>query len=279
MWTRSTAPTRTRDVAALRRGVLAVLAAAILGATLLAGWAAPPPATRSAARSATESAARATTESGAWSATELAARSAAPRSISQTLAEMRKAVQAASSVHLSGVLRNGGKPIGLNLGLIRSGEFSGTLTQNGIPLTLIDAGGKVYVKATAAYLKELKAPPSLCAVMCGKYVEVSSAQARSLSGSLGMSALLGSFTGQLPQLTNAGTTTVAGREGQVLQGPDGSRLVVAATGTPYPLQAVGRQSNGGTQSNGTLDFSQWNAVPRPTAPPASQVINLNKITS
>jgi hypothetical protein len=271
MWTRSTAPTSTRDVAALRRGVLAVLAAATLGATLLAGWAAPPPATRSAARSATES--------GAWSATESAARSAAPRSISQTLAEMRKAVQAASSVHLSGVLRNGGKPIGLNLGLIRSGEFSGTLTQNGIPLTLIDAGGKVYVKATAAYLRELKAPASVCAVMCGKYVEVSSAQARSLSGSLGMSALLASFTGKLPQLTNAGTTTVAGREGQVLQGPDGSRLVVAATGTPYPLQAVGRQSNGGKQSNGTLDFSQWNAVPRPTAPPASQVINLNKITS
>ena len=98
------------------------------------------------------------------------------------------------------------------------------------------------MKATAAYLKELKAPASVCAVMCGKYVEVSSAQARSLSGSLGMSALLASFTGKLPQFTNAGTTTVAGREGQVLRGPDGSRLVVAATGTPYPLQAVGAGS-------------------------------------
>jgi hypothetical protein len=267
MWIRSTAPTNTREVAALRRGVLAVLAAAIMGSTLLAGCGAPPPATQSAARSATQSAAQS------------AARSAAPRPAAQTLAEMRKAVQAASSVHLSGVLRNGGKPIGLNLGLIRSGEFSGTLTQNGIPLTLIDAGGKVYVKATAAYLKELKAPASVCSVMCGKYVEVSPAQARSLSASLGMSALLASFTGKLPQFANAGTTTVGGREGQVLLGPDGSRLVVAATGTPYPLQATGKRSNGGKQSNGTLDFSQWNAVPRPTAPPASQVINLNKITS
>jgi hypothetical protein len=281
MWTRSTAPTNTREVPALRRGVLAVLAAAIVGSTLLAGCGAPPSAaqsaggsgTQSAARSGAQSAARSGGQSAARSAAQSAAWSAAPRPAAQTLAEMRKAVQAASSVHLSGVLRNGGKPIGLNLGLIRSGEFSGTLTQNGIPLTLIDAGGKVYVKATAAYLKELKAPASVCAVMCGKYVEVSSAQARSLSGSLGMSALLASFTGKLPQFTNAGTTTVAGREGQVLRGPDGSRLVVAATGTPYPLQAVGKQSNG------TLDFSQWNAVPRPTAPPASQVINLNKITS
>ncbi|HUA28761.1 MAG TPA: hypothetical protein VMC03_07735 [Streptosporangiaceae bacterium] len=240
---------------------MAVVAVAAGGAASLAGCAAPP-AAPSAARPA---------HAAAWPG--------AQRSPSQTVAEMRKAVQAAGSVHLSGVLRNNGKPIGLNLGLIRSGEFAGTLTQNGIPLNLIDVGGKVYVKATAAYLRELKVPPAVCSIMCGKYVEVSSAQARSLSGSLSMSALLSSFTGRLPQLTNAGTTTVAGHRGQVLQGPDGSRLIVAATGTPYPLQAVGREGNGGRPSNGTLDFSRWNAVPRPKAPPASQVINLNKIRS
>jgi hypothetical protein len=229
------------------------------GAVLLAACGAPPPTARPAVVAN--------------------APSAAPRSPAQTVAQMRKAVQAARSVHLSGVVRNGGKPIGLNLGLIRSGGFSGTLTQNGIPLRVIDVGGKAYVKATAAYLKELKVPASVCSIMCGKYVEVSAADARSLSGSLSMSALLSSFTGKVPQFINAGTTTVAGQKGQVLRGPDGSRLVVAATGTPYPLQAVGRKGNGGQQSNGTLNFSQWNAVPRPTAPPPSQVINLNKITS
>jgi hypothetical protein len=238
---------------------MAGLAVAAGGAVLLAACGAPPSAARPAVLAN--------------------APSAAPRSPAQTVAQMRKAVQAASSVHLSGTLRNGGKPIALNLGLVRSGEFSGTLTQNGIPLRLIAAGGKVYVKATAAYLRELKAPASVCSIMCGKYVEVSRAQARSLSGSLSMSALLSSFTGKMPRLRNAGTTTVAGRKGQVLLGPDGSRLVVAATGTPYPLQAVGRRSNGGGQSNGTLNFSRWNAVARPAAPPASQVVNLNKITS
>jgi hypothetical protein len=259
MWTRSTAPRNIRRAATRPRGAAAGLAVATIGAALLAGCGAPAPGARLAARPATLA--------------------PAPRSPSQTVAEMQKAVRAASSVHLSGVLRNGGKPIGLNLGLLRSGEFSGTLTQNGIPLRLIDAGGKVYVKATAAYLKELKAPASLCSVMCGKYVEVSPAQARSLSGNLGMSALLSSFTGKMPRFTNAGRTTVAGRPGQVLRGPGGSRLVVAAAGPPYPLQAVGRPSNAGGASNGTLTFSQWNAVPRPAAPPASQVINLNKITS
>jgi len=241
MWTRPTGPARARGVARLSRIVLAGLAATAAGAVVLAGCGDPPP-------------------------------GAAPRSPSQTVARMQKAVQAATSVHLSGVLRNGGKPIGLNLGLVRSGDFAGTITQNGVPLMLIDAGGKAYVEATAAYLKELGVSPSVCSVMCGKYVRLSSAEAGSLAGNLSMSALLSSFTGRAPRFTSAGTTTVAGREGQVLRGPDGSRLVVAATGTPYPLQAVGRQGSG------SLTFTQWDAVPRPAAPPAGQVINLNQLT-
>jgi hypothetical protein len=249
MRARSTGSGRSPRVSALSRTVLGGLAAAAVGAVLLAGCGGAPPPTAPSPFTA-----------------------AAPRSPAQTVAEMRKAVQAATSVHLSGTLRNGGKPIGLNLGLIRSGDFAGTITQNGVPLTLIDAGGKAYVKATAAYLKQLKVSPSVCAVMCGKYVELTSADAASLARNLSMSALLSSFTGRAPRFTNAGTTTVAGRAGQVLAGPDGSRLVVAATGTPYPLRAVGK--NGG----GTLTFTRWNAVPKPAAPPADQVINLNKLT-
>jgi hypothetical protein len=247
MWRLSTGPWRVRRVSRWLRIVPAGLAAAAAAALLLAGCGDPPPAAPSHV-------------------------TAAQRSPSQTVAQMRKAVQAAGSVHLSGVLRNGGKPIGLDLGLIRSGDFSGTITQNGVPLTLVDVGGKAYVKATAAYLKELNVSPSVCSVMCGKYVELTPAEASSLAGNLSMSALLSSFTGQAPRFTNAGTTTVAGRQGQVLRGPNGSRLVVAATGTPYPLQAVGRQGSG------TLTFTQWDAVPRPAAPPANQVINLNQLT-
>jgi hypothetical protein len=241
MWIRSAGPARARRVCRLSRIVLAGLAAATAGAVLLAGCGDPPPA-------------------------------ASPRSPSQTVAQMQKAVQGATSVHLSGVLRNGGKPIGLNLGLIRSGDFAGTITQNGVPLMLIDVGGKAYVKVTAAYLRQLNVSPSVCPVMCGKYVELTPAESASLAGNLSMPALLSSFTGRAPRFTGAGTTTVAGRKGQVLRGPDGSRLVVAATGTPYPLQAVGRQGSG------SLTFTQWDAVPRPAAPPPGQVIDLNRLT-
>ncbi len=198
--------------------------------------------------------------------------SSPPRSASATVTQMQSVVRAARGVHLRGVLRSGGKAIGLNLSLISSGGFAGTITENGVPLTLVDAGDKIYVKATAPFLAQLRVPASVCSIMCGKYVEMSGSQGDELAGNLNMSSLLASFTGRLPRFTNAGTTTVGAQPGQVLRGPDGSRLVVAAAGPPYPLQAVARQGNG------SLDFSQWNAVPRPVAPPAGQVIDLSKLT-
>jgi len=57
---------------------------------------------------------------------------------------MKSAVRAATSVHVTGTLSGtGGKTVGLNVGLIRSGAFSGTVTQGGVTLTIINAGGKV----------------------------------------------------------------------------------------------------------------------------------------
>jgi hypothetical protein len=194
--------------------------------------------------------------------------SALARSPAATVAQMKTAVHAASSVHISGLLRRDGRAVGLNIGLIRSGGFSGTITDNGLPVTLIDTGGKVYVKATPAFLKQLRISAALCSIMCGKYVELTSAQSAALAGNLTMQNLLAPLSGMLPKFSNSGTATVAGQAAQALRAPDGAMLYVAATGTPYPLRAVGKRSNG------RLDFTQWNTVPRPVAPPASQVINL-----
>jgi hypothetical protein len=194
---------------------------------------------------------------------------AAPaRTPAQTVSQMKSAVNAANSVHLDGVLRSSGRAVGLDIGLIRSGEFSGTITDNGLPLTLTDTGGKLYVKATPAFLKQLRVSPALCSLMCGKYLELTAAQSDALAGNFTMRKLLASLTGSLPKFADAGTTTVRGQQVQVLRAADGSMLDVAATGTPYPLRAVGKGHNG------QLDFTQWNGVPHPAAPPASQVINV-----
>jgi hypothetical protein len=195
------------------------------------------------------------------------------RSVAATIAAMRAAVRAARSVHLTGTLSGtGGKTVSLDVGLIRSGGFSGTVTQGGVPQTIINAGGTVYVKATRAFLSELNVSAAVCAVMCGKYVAMSSAKGNALAGELSMPGMLRPFTGSLPAFTSAGTKTINGRSAQVLHGADGSTLAVAATGIPYPVQVISPRG-----AHGRLSFSQWNSVPAPVAPPASKVIDLSRL--
>lgn len=202
---------------------------------------------------------------------------ASSQSAAATIASMKLAVQAAASVHLDGTLTGTGtgtgtRTVGLDVGLTRSSGFSGTVTQNGVPLTIIDAGGTVYIRATKAFLAELSVPAAVCSVMCGKYVAMSRAKGDALAAQLDMSQMLQSITGRLPAFTKAGTQTVNGQRAQVLTGADRSTLAVAATGTPYPLEAI--SPPGGRDR---IAFSQWNSVPKPAAPPASQVIDLSKL--
>jgi hypothetical protein len=188
------------------------------------------------------------------------------------VAAMKTAVQEATSMHLAGQLPGGGRPVTLNIGVLRAGALAGSITEGGVPLQLIGASGQVYVKATPAFLRELKAPTAVCAIMCGKYVELSGAQRSELTGSLGMASLTRSLIRALPRLTRAGLTTVLGQSAVVLHGADGSTLDVASRGKPYPLRLVAPQGR-----DESVVFTEWDAVAAPAAPPASQVINLSQL--
>lgn len=195
------------------------------------------------------------------------------RSTSQLITQMKAAVRNATSMHLSGRVTARGRPAGLDLDLLRGGDVAGTITQNGTPLHLISSGGKVYVKATPAFLHQVHASSAVCSLICGKYVQMTSAQGTQLSGSISMANLTRALTSGLPRhLSQAGTTTVSGQRAVVLHGSDGSTLDVAARGRPYPLRVVAPPAH-----HETVLFTKWNAVATPSAPPASQVINLSKL--
>lgn len=198
--------------------------------------------------------------------------SGAPRSTAQLVAQMKTAVRDAASMHLAGRVSSSGRATALDLSVLRAGDLAGSITQNGVPLELIGAGGKVYVKATPAFLRELRAPAGVCAVMCGKYVQMSGAAASQLAGSLNMASLTQAFVTGLPRMTRSGTGTVAGQAAVVLHGSDGSTVDVAARGTPYPLRVVAPAGH-----HESVTFSQWNRVATPAAPPASKVINLSQL--
>jgi hypothetical protein len=199
--------------------------------------------------------------------------SAPRRARRRTLASTAQhAVQQATSVHVDGKVSDNGTPVGINLGINRQGDLSGTVPENGANLDVISDGGKVYVKATPEFLKQNKAPASACSLVCGRWIQLPPAEAKQITSQLTMKNLTGGANGSssTAKVTEAGTTTVNGKSAWVLKGADGNLVDVSSQGTPYPLRVRSGQGN-----QGQLLYSQWNSVPKPAVPPANQIINLN----
>jgi hypothetical protein len=186
---------------------------------------------------------------------------------------MQASVRAASSVHVAGHLTNSGAPISVNLDMHRNGDVAGTVSQNGAPFQVIAVSGRIYIKATRAFLQEVKAPANACAVVCGKWLQLTPAEAKQLTGDLSMSSLTAPLTsGQVPKLTEAGRQTVDGQSAYVLRASDGSTLAVSPATQHYPLAASTSAS-----PHEVVTYSQWNAVPKAVAPPANEVLNLSNL--
>jgi hypothetical protein len=201
------------------------------------------------------------------------ASSAAPAVVASTLAaRMKQAVRSATSVHISGRLISDGQVVGLDIGVLRSGQLSGTVTRQGVPLRIVVTGGAAYVRATPAFLRQLHVPASVCGLICGRYVRLPAAKTRALAQSLSLAGLTSSLTGRTPALRDAGARIVDGQRAVVLRTANGGIIEVAGYGRPYPVAA---RSPGGR--HGALSFSQWNSVPLPAPPPKSQVVNAGRL--
>lgn len=195
----------------------------------------------------------------------------------QLASSVQHSVRNASSVHVNGAVSANGVPVNLNLGINRAGDMSGTIRENGANLNVISASGKVYIKATPEFLKQANAPADVCTVVCGHWVELPPKEASQLLSQVSMASLTGgagsSSGSRQAKVTEAGTATVNGQQAWVLKATDGTTVAVSQQSTPYPLRV--ESPNGGKQ--GVVQYSQWNTVPQPKAPPANQVINLSNL--
>lgn len=186
---------------------------------------------------------------------------------------MQVSVRQATSVHIDGHLSNSGTLISVNLDMHRNGDVSGTVSQNGAPFQIIGVSNLVYIKATPAFLRQVKAPSSACTVLCGKWLQLTAQEARQLTGDISMNSLTAPLTAdQVPALTEAGSKAVSGQSTWVLRAADGSTLDVSSSSQHFPLAAT----TGGSARE-VVVYSRWNSVPHPTAPPAGQTINLNNL--
>lgn len=188
--------------------------------------------------------------------------------------QISAAVKKAASVHITGDLAVKGSAETLNLAMLRDGDMNGVVTSGTEPPIMLTVIGKTaYILMSAGVLKGVVGTSASCAGVCGKYLPVSGSEESSLVSDISMTKLTDQLISNLSGLSEAGTTTVNGQKAIVLKDPDGSILDVAASGPPYPLKIVAKKGNTG----GTVTFTQWNTVPVPTAPPASQQVNPAKL--
>src|SRR5258706_7295064 len=189
--------------------------------------------------------------------------------VADMLRQMSAALRAASSVHISGTVRQGAKTLSVNLGITRSGEFSGTISEKGAVLTVLARHGHSYVKLSAAVLRIAHLPATACSRFCGKYLELPALQSHQLLTGLNMASLTHSLTSApASKVKYLGAVTIAGQPACLLQDSSRTSNYVAAHGKPYVLREVPAPP-----TKGSVDLTQWNAVRIPGPPPPSQVVH------
>jgi hypothetical protein len=206
--------------------------------------------------------------------TASACSSASSQTAAKLMPEVQAAARAVGSVHMVGSVPNGKQTATFDVSFSGT-SVAGTLGVNGRSFELLVLNGATYVKVDAAFLHAENAPASVCAKVCGKYVQLGSGAADQITGFLSMQALMNSVFSAKTISSAAGSGCVFApttRHGQsVLECRQGSyTLDVAAHGKPYIVYFSGPHGE-------FIAFSDWNAVTPPTAPPASQVVSVSSL--
>ncbi|HEY7325938.1 MAG TPA: hypothetical protein VH520_14040 [Streptosporangiaceae bacterium] len=190
-----------------------------------------------------------------------------PNTVAKIGPRMEAAMRSAKSVHIVGTVTQGSQQTTLDVSF-QGGAMSGIVGVNGQTVNLVVFSNHAYVKVDQSFLNIAGLPASDCSSMCGRYLAVPASQLGQ-AGSITLSGLMNQLLSKVPSPKND-TSDVFVRStlnGQpVLKGgADGVTVEVAGSGTPYPLLIT-------KAGQATITFSQWNAVPPITPPPADEVI-------
>jgi len=187
--------------------------------------------------------------------------------------QMRKGVAAAKSVRIKGGVTSSGSKLTIDVAGDRDGKNARALVNDGTgEAELLTVGGDIYVKADAAYWTK-NGSAALAKVAAGKYVKIPAGTG--LTDTLKVSKLLDGVFTDLPlagALQKVGQTDLDGIPAYLLTdrvGAGGGKIYVSADGKASLLRIVSTKGN-----PGVLDFTEWNAVPPFTVPPASQQIKI-----
>lgn len=208
----------------------------------------------------------------------------------QIVSDAAAALRAARSYVMQGQLTQNGRTAHLSVTASGSNALEMTIASGPSTVELIVLPSGSYIRANAAFWSAHGG--GRAAVLADRWVEVPPANAQAMTAGLGQFApatLSRCLVEGHGTLSVAGRTTVAGRPAIVIKdagnvpGGAAGTLAVAATGSPYPLQARnagphhpgGRidACNDGKAENvrGTLNLSHFGSAPG-ISPPAHPVV-------
>ena len=185
-------------------------------------------------------------------------------------AAMKSAAKSATSVHMSGNVIQSGKPVGIDMALVKPGSAAGSVSEGGTSYTIVITPATDYIKISKQFLQVGHLPAKLCAKACGKYLSVPAASDPSFS-SLSMGSLINSvFSSPLSASESAIKLTAGQFQGQPAWiGSGGGETFYLAKGSVPYLLAVSKHGQ-------SVSFTDWNTATVST-PPASQVLTATQL--
>jgi hypothetical protein len=201
----------------------------------------------------------------------------ASKSAQQVLTDAAKAAAAANTMHMSGQITSNGRPIGVDMTIVKGKGAKGTITLDGHTVDLVVIGTDAYMKADADFYSQF-AGSSLGStagqLLAGHWLKFSTTNPEfgGFTAFANSQALFKSMTSNHGNLTNKGEKTYKGQSAvDLFDGAKNGSLYVAANGTAYPIALV----KSGGSSPGTISFGDWNNAASLTAP--SGAIDLSKL--
>jgi hypothetical protein len=186
--------------------------------------------------------------------------------------QMRKNVETATSVRIKGEVTTGGKKQTIDIAGDRDGKNTRAQVNDGTgQVELLSVGGTAYIKADTAFWTE-HASAAAAKLAAGKYVKVPAGIG---VGDLKVASLLDGVFKDLPLsglLQKVEATDVDGAPAYLLVdrfGAKNGQIYVSADGKANLLRMVSTKANAGT-----LNFSEWDAVPPLSPPPANQLVKI-----
>jgi hypothetical protein len=187
----------------------------------------------------------------------------ADKSPAEILAATKAATDSATTVHVAGSIVSNKSPITLDMNLLANKGGRGQLSENGLAFELIQVGGTVYIKGSAAFYKHIGGTAA-AQLLQGKWLKAPSSNSSfaSLSQLTDLRQLVDQTLASHGTLKKTGTTTVDGQKVVgITDTTKGGTLYIATTGKPYPIE-ISKGGSGG----GKITFDRWNRSVTLSAP-------------